>query len=166
MLKGHEKAAAILSLLGDELSQKILSYLPEEAAISIISASERLSTPTKETLLGVVSEFNDYMVRVGDKEPEPAEVVPEGHPAAEPGSPLDIIYKAPPAQLAKALESERPEVSAYVLSHLPVEKIYETLTLLKESRQAIEERLISIRDVPIGKELEDKILKTVSEKIV
>lgn len=171
MLKGREKAAAVLSLLGDELSQKILSYLPEDAAVSIISASEKLKTPTKEVLLDVVSEFNDYMVNA--EKNAPARQAEEGSrkegteavPLAQPGTPLDIISRASSQALAKALEIERPEISAYVLSHLPVEKIYETMNLLKDNRELVEARLLSIKDVPIAKELEEKVLKNISERL-
>ena len=171
MLKGYEKAAAVLSLLGDELSQKILSYLPENDAISIITASEKLRTPTKDALLDVVSEFNDYMVNAEKNAParqaEEEVKMNEAESAAneQPGSPLDIISKASAESLAKALEVERPEISAYVLSHLPVEKIYTTLNLLKENRQLVESRLLSIKDVPIAKELEEKVLKNISERL-
>lgn len=170
MLKGYERAAAVLSLLGDELSQKILSYIPEDAAVAIISASETLKTPTKDVLLDVVSEFNDYMVNA-KKEPaeraaeEGTKTEEEAVPSAQPGSPLDMISGASAQSLAKALEGERPEVSAYVLSHLPVEKIYETLNLLKENKALVESRLLSIKDVPIAKELEEKILKNISERL-
>ena len=47
MLQGYDKAAAVLSLLGDELSQKILSYIPEESAVSIMAASEKLKDAYK-----------------------------------------------------------------------------------------------------------------------
>jgi len=171
VLKGYEKAAAVLSLLGDELSQKILSYLPENDAISIISASEKLRTPSKDTLLDVVSEFNDYMVNAEKnanvrQAEEEVKMNESGSAAAEqPGSPLDMISKASAESLAKALEVERPEISAYVLSHLPVEKIYTTLNLMKEDRQLVESRLLSIKDVPIAKELEEKVLKNISERL-
>lgn len=171
MLKGYERAAAVLSLLGDELSQKILHHLPEEAAVAIISASDKLKTPTKEALLDVVSEFNDYMVNAQKMPVEPAaevestktEAQPE--PAAQPGSPLDMISRASAQSLAKALEVERPEIAAYVLSHLPVEKIYETLSLLKENKELVETRLLSIQDVPIAKELEEKVLNNIAERL-
>ena len=171
MLKGYEKAAAVLSLLGDELSQKVLSYLPENEAISIITASEKLRTPTKDALLDVVSEFNDYMVNAEKSAPvrqaeEEVKMNDNGSAANEqPGSPLEMISKASSESLAKALEVERPEISAYVLSHLPVEKIYTTLNLLKENRQLVESRLLSIKDVPIAKELEEKVLKNISERL-
>jgi flagellar motor switch protein FliG len=162
VLKGYERAAAVLSLLGDEISQRVLSYVPENDAVSIISAAETLKTPTKDVLLDVVSEFNDYMA-TAQVEEHPAE---EGTPAAEEtGSPLDAISRASPKALAKALETERPEVSAYVLSHLPVEKIYDVLTLLKENRSLVEARLLSIKDVPISKELEEKVMKSISERL-
>jgi len=171
VLKGYEKAAAVLSLLGDELSQKVLSYLPENEAISIITASEKLRTPTKDALLDVVSEFNDYMVNAEKSAPvrqaeEEVKMNDNGSAANEqPGSPLEMISKASSESLAKALEVERPEISAYVLSHLPVEKIYTTLNLLKENRQLVESRLLSIKDVPIAKELEEKVLKNISERL-
>ncbi len=163
MLKGYERAAAVLSLLGDELSQRILSHVPENDAVSIISAAETLKTPTKDVLLDVVSEFNDYMTTAQVEERLSME---GGAPAAEEaGSPLDAISRASPKSLAKALETERPEVSAYVLSHLPVEKIYDVLTLLKENRSLVEARLLSIKDVPISKELEEKVMKSISERL-
>jgi flagellar motor switch protein FliG len=172
VLKGYEKAAAVLSLLGDELSQKILSYLPENDAISIITASEKLRTPTKDALLDVVSEFNDFMVNAEKSAPvrqAEDEVINKSEAEAasqeKPGSPLDIISRASEESLAKALEVERPEISAYVLSHLPVEKIYGILNLLKDNRQLVESRLLSIKDVPIAKELEEKVLKNISERL-
>ena len=170
MLQGYDRAAAVLSLLGDELSQKILSYIPEETAVSILAASEKLRTPTKEELMEAVTEFNEHLSNAHaapevNMESSPAA---EGHPAppAEGGTPLEMITMASSAALAKALETERPEISAYVLSHLPVEKIYETLNLIKDDRQLIEERLLSIKDVPMASELEEKVLKSISERLV
>ena len=165
MLKGYEKAAAVLSLLGDELSQKILSYLPEDIAVSVITASENLKTPSKEALLDAVSEFNDYMINAEKKEPAPEEIETQSSSTAALASPLEVISRASSQALAKALETERPEISAYVLSHLPVEKIYEILGLVKENKELIESRILSIKDVPIAKELEEKVLKTISEKL-
>lgn len=170
MLKGYERAAAVLSLLGEELSQKILSYLPESEAVSMIAASEKLKTPTKEALLDVVSEFNDFMLdakktAVAQPEEVPEKTEVEAMPPSQAALPLDIISKASPHSLAKALEVERPEISAYVLSHMPVEKIYETLNLLKVNKESIEAKLLSIKDVPIAKELEEKILKNISERL-
>ena len=170
MLQGYDRAAAVLSLLGDELSQKILSYIPEETAVSILAASEKLRTPSKEELLEAVTEFNEHLSNARDIPEAQAEEAAgsEGHPAlpAEGGTPLEMITKASSAALAKALETERPEISAYVLSHLPVEKIYETLNLIKDDRQLIEERLLSIKDVPMAEELEENVLKTISERLV
>ena len=170
MLQGYDRAAAVLSLLGDELSQKILSYIPEETAVSILAASEKLRTPSKEELMEAVTEFNEHMSNAQASPEAHAEEsgASEGHPAltAEGGTPLDMITRASSAALAKALESERPEISAYVLSHLPVEKIYETLNLIKDDRQLIEERLLSIKDVPMAAELEEKVLKSISERLV
>lgn len=166
MLQGYERAAAVLSLLGDELSHKILGYLPEKDAVSIITASEKLQTPTKEALLEVVSEFNDFMVNA-QKAPaaQSGQAEEKIIEEAPPELPLDIISKASAESLAKALETERPEISAYVLSHLPVEKIYETLKLLKANKELVESRLLTIKDVPIAKELEEKVLKNISERI-
>ena len=171
MLKGRERAAAVLSLLGDELSQQVLSYLPEDDAVAIISASEKLRTPTKDVLMDVVSEFNYYMVNAKKTPVEPVkeneEEVKEEHPVstAQPGTPLDVIFRASAQSLAKVLEAERPEMAAYVLSHLPAEKIYEILNLLKENKSLVESRILSMKDVPIAKELEDQVLKGISERL-
>jgi flagellar motor switch protein FliG len=173
MLKGYEKAAAILSLLGDELSQQILGNLPEEMAVSIIDASDKLKTPTKDELISAVSEFNGYMqaerpaaqnIEEAAEENTEAQGTEASFPA-EPTTPIERILQADPAKVATALNQERPEVAAYVLSHLPVEKIYEILTLLGDMKEPVESRLISIKDVPIAKELEDKILKNISERL-
>jgi len=166
MLNGKEKAAAILSILGEELSQKVLSFLPENAAVSIISASENLKTPTRDVLDDLISEYNAYML-------EPREVKPVTEPekeqtavAKKTGTPVDIISSVSPEQLANILKTERSEIAAYVLSHLPVEKIYETLTLLGEGRQTVESKLVSIKDVPMAKEMGDKVLKAISERLI
>jgi len=161
MLKGKEKAAAVLSLLGEELSQKVLGFLPEDKAMEILNASETLTTPTRDTLMDVVAEFNTYM-----KQPPKTQTSPpaEEKPVAA-GTPLDRIVHAKPEMLAQVLEKERPEISAYVLSHLPIEKIYEILGLLRDSREAVESRLVSIKDVPVAKEIEDNILNTIAERL-
>jgi flagellar motor switch protein FliG len=175
MLKGYEKAAAILSLLGDELSQKILSNLPEEMAVQIINTSEKLKTPSKDELLSAVSEFNDHMqtpVEAPVSEPEQnigeqAEqgIAPAVKAPVNKNDPVSVIENASPESLGVALSQERPEIAAYVLSHLPVEKIYDILPNLGNIRNAVETRLVSIKDVPIAKELEDKILKNISERL-
>jgi flagellar motor switch protein FliG len=162
MLQGYDRAAAVLSLLGDELSQKILSYIPEETAVSILAASEKLRTPSKEELMEAVTEFNEHLSNAHSAPEAQIEPALPG----EGGSPLEKITNASSAALAKALETERPEISAYVLSHLPVEKVYETLNLIKDDRQLIEERLLSIKDVPMAAELEEKVLKSISERLV
>ncbi len=165
-MNGIEKSAAILSLLGDELSHKILGYLPESDAISIINASENLKTPTRETLLEIVSEFNNYM---SNPENMPSEAATSGEgeeaSALPANTPLEMITAASPENLTKALQEERPEIAAYVLSHLPVEKIYEVLQMLGDMRGAVESRLISIKDVPMAKELEEKVLNTISARL-
>jgi len=167
MSKGYEKAAAILSLLGDELSQKILINLPEDMAVAIISASEKLKTPTREELLGLVSEFSDGMQRAG------SQAVPSGggQSANDTGitsasTPLEIIENSSSIRIAEVIKGERSEIAAYVLSHLPVEKIYEILTMLGDTKDQVESKLIALKDVPIAKELEDRILKSVSERLV
>lgn len=168
MLRGTEKAAAVLSLLGDELAHKILSNLPEQVAVSIMDASEHLKTPTRADLIEAVSEFNGFMAAQVQAHAEKEEAAATAaRTAAEIAKlpPLERIVGASPEVLASALKDERPEISAYVLSHLPVEKIYETLTMLGDQKEHVESRLLTIKDVPIAKELEEKILKNISERI-
>jgi flagellar motor switch protein FliG len=173
-MNGIEKAAAVLSLLGDEMSQRILGFLPEDSALAVISASEKLKTPTRETLLDVVSEFNAYMLNPPRLVEEPvreenAETAQSPNDAFFPPaialSPLETITKADPKNIAEALKTERPEISAFVLSHLPVEKIYEVLTMLGSMKEQVESRLISIKDVPISKDLEEKVLTSISKRL-
>ena len=167
MLRGTEKAAAVLSLLGDELAHRILSNLPEDVAVSIMNASEHLRTPTREELIDAVSDFNQSMsVPMPPEAAEQAQAPSEEAPLPENMAPLDRISAAKPEAVAAVLKPERPEIAAYVLSHLPIEKIYEVLTMLGDRREAVESRLISIKDVPIAKDLEEKILKNISERLV
>ena len=132
-----------------------------------MNASEHLKTPTREDLIQAVSEFNESM-----SVPMPPEAPAMGtHQGEETGghanmAPLDRISSAKPEAIAAVLKPERPEIAAYVLSHLPIEKIYEILTMLGDQREAVEARLISIKDVPIAKDLEEKILKNISERLV
>ncbi len=164
-MNGIEKAAAVLSLLGEELTHKILGYLPESDAVSIITASENLETPSRDVLLGIVSEFNDYMNNPENNPPEVQAPKEAGQAQPNDGSPLGIIMSAPAEDLVKALQEERPEIAAYVLSHLPVEKIYDVLQMLGDTRETVESRLIAIKDVPMAKELEEKVLKNISERL-
>lgn len=175
MLKGYEKAAAIMSLLGDELSQKILSNLPEDMAVKIINTSESLKTPSKDDLLTAVAEFNEHMETPAEPKADVQEQNvdenaghTDGQAAEVPvnkSDPISVIENASPESLGAALSEERPEIAAYVLSHLPVEKIYDILPNLGNIRGSVESRLVSIKDVPIAKELEEKILKNISERL-
>ena len=167
MLRGADKAAAVLSLLGDELAHRVLSNLPEEMAVAIMTASEHLKTPTREDLIEAVSEFNDSMsVPMPPENQASASQSGEAPVRTENLAPLDRISSARPEAVAAVLKAERPEIAAYVLSHLPIEKIYEILTMLGDQREAVETRLVNIKDVPIAKDLEDKILKNISERLV
>jgi flagellar motor switch protein FliG len=175
MLKGFEKAAAVMALLGDELSQQILANMPEDIAVKIINTSERLKTPTKDALMTAVSEFNEYMENPVEIEQTETQTTGESSRSSEasaqsdkpmPTDPIGRIENASPSVLGAALSQERPEIAAFVLSHLPVEKIYDILPNLGDIRNAVETRLVSIKDVPIAKELEDKILKNISERLI
>ena len=135
-------------------------------AVSIMTASENLKTPSRDELIQAVSELNESM-----SVPMPPETPAEGsHGGAaasnrENMTPLERISSARPGGDSGGAQAGKAEIAAYVLSHLPIEKIYEVLTLLGDLRESVEARLISIKDVPIAKELEEKILKNISERL-
>ncbi|MFA5098394.1 MAG: hypothetical protein WC490_07225, partial [Candidatus Margulisiibacteriota bacterium] len=89
-LSGREKATILLSLLGPELAERILSFLPEDLADLITGGINRLPTPSSDAIKTVLDEFAGFVA------------LPEG-PSEERLPPLreDFVktdQESPPAQ--------------------------------------------------------------------
>ena len=63
-LTGREKATIFLSILGADVSSRILRYLPGELADLIASGINHLPTPSPEALAEVLSQVKARGVRV------------------------------------------------------------------------------------------------------
>jgi len=158
MLSGKQKAAIFLKLLGSQYSGRVLDHLPKDVSdeiARILAGSKK--KPTSAEVSEVLTEFDGYMSSAKEQE-----VGGKDRPA---GSPISMITSATPSRLAKALKGERPEFIAFVLSHLPVERIYDVLSLLGDARKEIEEKLLHMKDVPMTDVFQNQVLDIVARRL-
>ena len=166
MVTGREKAAQFLSILGSKYSEKILDHLPadvSDAIAGVLSEGKRKLSPAE--ISAIIDDFNASIYAIEFEEKEvPAPL--EGEKGEVSVPPVEIITKASPDELAKALKDERPEFIAFILSHLPVERIHEVLSLLGNVRREVEEKLIHMKDVPITAVFQDQVLDIVAKRLM
>ena len=167
MLNGKERAAILLSVLGSEYSEKILDHLPSDVSGAIAEVlSKGRKKPSTDDISEIIDKFSMYM---SNPEPETDEDVDEeaASPAAKGkrGDPVNIIIKASSDSIALAIKGERPEFIAFVLSHLPVNKINEILSKLGNLRREVEEKLIHMKDVPMTEVFQDQVLDIVAKRL-
>lgn len=161
MVTGKEKAAMLLSLLGSKYSEGILDHLPADVSDSIAKAlSKTKKTPSEAEVSEIVGEVNRYMAGA---DASGAAAGPKGAGGAV--SPVELITRSSPSKLARALKGERPEFIAFILSHLPVESIYDTLSLLGDVRKEVEEKLLHMKDVPIAEVFQTQVLDIVAKRL-
>ncbi|MFC1559481.1 hypothetical protein ACFL4F_00070 [Candidatus Margulisiibacteriota bacterium] len=161
MLTGKERAAMLLSLLGSKHSEGVLDHLPPDVSDSIAKAlTKTKKKPSTAEISEIVSEADKY---AATESPSAAPAGPKGIGEASP--PVELITRSSPSKLARALKGERPEFIAFILSHLPVESIYDTLSLLGDVRKEVEEKLLHMKDVPIAEVFQTQVLDIVAKRL-
>lgn len=153
-IKGPQKAAMVMIMLGEEASANIIKHLPEDD-VQLISREIALLKGVDSSQSEVVlEEFYQVMmagqyVMKGGLEfaqnllvnafgPEAAKRVLErlmkamGHDMAN----FDALQKADPQQLAKFIHSEHPQTIALVLAHLNPSQAAALLTSLPPEQRA------------------------------
>ncbi len=173
-LKGHEKAAIMLSYVGEETASEILKRLDKETIEKITAALSELKTLKKEEMQAVLDEIKksidegvvtmggeDYVKRIlyrglGD---ENAEEVIE---SARRSNPLDKLNIVDTRLIVNFLSGEHPQTTAFVLSLLEPKKSAEVLSELPERLKGdVAMRISNLENIPDDalKEIEE-VLKT------
>ena len=148
-LTGREKATIFLSILGSDVSSRVLRYLPEEIADLIASGINHLPTPSPQALSEVLDDYQGFL----------ALPPPEAEPEPMPSRP------APPRKSYAALITERPQTTAFLLSIMPEEDRAEILQALPREKGLIEELLVGLKHNPLRPKLEAKFRQVFAGKV-
>ena len=138
-LTGREKATIFLSILGADVSSRVLRYLPDELADLIAAGINHLPSPSPEALTEVMSEYNSYLALPAASEPVYEPVAPQ-----------------PPKKNYAPLLYERPQLAAFIISLMPVEERDPALRAFPRNKAAIEELLLTLKETPLRPRLEDE----------
>ena len=163
-LRGLQKAAILLVVLGEEAAAGIYRHLPEPQIQRITQEIAELRHVPAETVVEVLEEYykltttQEYVAQGGTAYankllvkafgPESAKLLLEQVSRAQEisASKLDSLQKADPQQLAKFLESEHPQTIALILAHLDVRQSTALIMKLPEpSRAEVVKRLAKLR---------------------
>lgn len=162
MLKGTNKAAALLVALGPEVSAKVLQSMSENEIETLTMQVANLDGLTADEAQAVVDECHhtamarsyiatggvDYARKIlgmaigDDKADALLDRVIQIHPPA----PFAFLRKSDPRQLAGFLQNEHPQTIALILSYLPPTQAATVLTSLADGLQADVARRIATMD--------------------
>jgi flagellar motor switch protein FliG len=135
-MKGAQKAAILLIMLGDQASAEIIKHLSEDNVQLVTREIARMKKIQPEQAEAVLEEFytmttaRDYVVSGGMDYAKSVLINAFGPETARKlldrvvkamGADManfDAVQKADPQQLAKSLHSEHPQTIALVLAHL------------------------------------------------
>ena len=147
-LTGREKATIFLSILGADVSSRVLRYLPEEIADLIAAGINHLPTPSPQVLSEVLDEYQSFLALPETASPEP---VPSRPPA--------------PRRSYASLMYERPQTTAFLLSLMPEEERGEILQSLPREKALIEELLADLKTNPLRPKLAAKFREVFAGKV-
>jgi flagellar motor switch protein FliG len=119
-LKGKEKALIFLSTLGDDVSHKVLSCLPDKISAQISQDLSRFKKPTPAAIAFVLKELARFTL---NRQPEPLKInAPQSAKPQEPEieeiDKLSCIGRKPVTEIVTILQDELPQTAAFVLSYL------------------------------------------------
>src|SRR3989344_2528112 len=147
VLTGREKATIFLSILGADVSSRVLRYLPEEIADLIAAGINHLPTPSPQALSEVLDEYQSFLAL-----PESAAPEPPPRPAA-------------PRRSSAALMYERPQTTAFLLSLMPAEERTEALQAMPREKARLEELIAGLKTNNLRPRLETKFRELFAGKI-
>jgi len=147
VLTGREKATIFLSILGADVSSRILRYLPDELADLIAAGINHLPTPSPDALSEVLGEYNGFLALPNADR--------ESLPPAAPG-----IKKS-----YGTLLYERPQMISFLLSLMPEEGRSEVLHALPREKATIEALGGSLKHNLFRARLEEKLKEHFSGKL-
>src|SRR3989339_319568 len=131
VLTGREKATIFLSILGADISSRILRYLPNELADLIAAGINHLPTPSPEALAQVMDEYQSFLA------------LPES-PAQSPPPRV-----AAPSRSLTYLMYERPQLIAFLASIVPAEQVTQIVTSIPKEKSVVEGLLATLKPTPL-----------------
>lgn len=145
-LTGYEKAAVLLSVLGEDTAAEVLKNLDIKEVGKITTEMSRLRTVPKETLDAVLQEVFEVMAKddlhVGDGGEYIRKVLAKGLGEEKAAKVLEIAAREAPFEslkwvdpwaLANFLSAEHPQTIAFILCMLEPSQAAAVLSLLDES---------------------------------
>jgi|SRR3989338_1695829 len=148
VLTGREKATIFLSILGADVSSRVLRYLPEEIADLIAAGINHLPTPSPQALSEVLDEYQSFLAL-----PESAAPEPLPRPSVTPRrSYASLMY-------------ERPQTTAFLLSLMPAEERTEALQAMPREKARLEELIAGLKTNNLRPRLETKFRELFAGKI-
>lgn len=181
-LRGVQKAAMLLILLGDQASADIIKQLPEDDVQMVTREIARIKKITPEQAEGILEEFfqmttaRKYVVSGGIDYARSVLVNAFGPETARKlldrllkamgtdMSSFDALQKADPQQLAKFLHSEHPQTIALVLAHLNPSQAAALLASLPQAQRADLALRVANLD-QISPEVINKIAAVIGQKL-
>ena len=115
-MTGKQKAAVLLSLLGQETASAVLQQLPEEMATYMTSGFS--VPPTQEQIAMVLHELRSLPPVVEPKPPSPREESLTSVPSEKELNTLAGLAKYMPVKLMEFLKNERRQMIVFLLSQL------------------------------------------------
>lgn len=172
-LTGREKATILLSILGTDLSAKIMSYLPSEFADLIAQGIDHLPKPTPEALAIVLDDFTSFVALA--KAPIRKVIEENGIPSSSginannkssfSRNHLDTVFYAQPKKIAIALSAERIPTIAFVMSHLPQVQSDEVVSYMSERKREIESAIRNLKKPPISEIIKTKVMSILAGRL-
>ena len=148
-LTGREKATIFLSILGADVSARVLRYLPEEIADLIAAGINHLPSPSPQALSEVLDEYQSFLAL----------------PEAGTPSPLPPRPAAPARRSYPVLMYERPQTTAFLLSIMPEGDRSEVLQSMPREKPLLEELLAGLKYNPLRQKLEPKFREIFAGKV-
>lgn len=153
-LTGREKATIFLSILGADVSSRVLRYLPDELADLIAAGINHLPTPSPEALQEVLSDYRGFLALPA----APAPRAGLNPPAARNYSPV-------PKKNFGFLMYERPQTVAFLLSMVPEEEKTGVLSAMPRERLMIEELARNLKKTLLRPMIEERFHQLFAEKV-
>ena len=166
-LTGREKATILLSLLGAELAESIIRYLPADLADVISEGINHLPNPSADAVKSVLDELTSFMALPEASYPRRAI---EGSSVMQTEelskrSATDIVFYSSPKKLAAALSAERVPVSAYILSIFPKPQAAEVLSFMGDMSKEVEMSLRVIKTPSISDHFKENVIDILAKRL-
>ncbi|MFA5034533.1 MAG: hypothetical protein WC500_01960 [Candidatus Margulisiibacteriota bacterium] len=152
-LTGREKATIFLSILGSDVSSRVLRYLPDELADLIAAGINHLPTPSPEALQEVLSDYQGFLA------------LPGPTPRAQLNQPSQPSYQTMTKRNLSFLMYERPQTLSFLLSMLPDEDKGQILSALPRERLMIEELARNLKTTPLRPKIEERLQQVFAGKV-